>query len=97
MHTLMTGLVITTPVIIQQVRICSVLRVGLPLVWVRVSCCFRASWLRWVLPQRLCILMCRFRFLDQSLANKRFPFVFATCLFCFKCVECCDSVSTISE
>src|ERR1700678_500693 len=33
----------------------------------------------------------------QSLANERFPFVFATCLFRFKCVECCDSVSTISE
>src|ERR1700678_4202089 len=30
-----------------------VLQMGLPLVWVRVSCCYVASWLHWVLPQCL--------------------------------------------
>src|SRR5271168_5134041 len=31
----------------------SVLQMGFPLVWVRVSCCDVASWLHWVLPQCL--------------------------------------------
>src|ERR1700678_325026 len=31
----------------------SVLQMGFPLVWVRVSCCDVAFWLHWVLPQCL--------------------------------------------
>src|ERR1700678_748802 len=33
----------------------SVLQMGFPLVWVRVSCCDVAFWLHWVLPQCLAL------------------------------------------
>src|ERR1700678_1822538 len=40
-------------VLLVLVLVWWVLQVGLLLVWVRVSCCYVASWLHWVLPQCL--------------------------------------------
>src|SRR5271155_2589106 len=61
------GVVLLVPVLVW-----SVLQVGLLLVWVRVNCCWRASLLCWVLPQRLCILVLIRLFRDQILRAEMF-------------------------